>query len=900
MNKRIALLFASMLYLFNMNQVLAHAEHDRARFVSASGKDQGDCKNRFRPCASIGYAAAQANKGDPVLVAQGTYTLNDLQDVFYLISDLVPVFGGYQQVDNYQIQNPSQFTTTLVGVPAEYAASLYAKGFKVIVDSKGISAQLQQQVKVAHASRSKQDANTCENGMAGNFSCQQVDLLGHVPVQELHAASSAANDIWGHTDLNNMREYALVGMRSGISVVDVTEASSPQVIGTISGQSAVWRDLKVYQYFDTNIQAWRAYAYSTVDSASEGLSIIDLNDLPNSVSLVTRQLDDPAAHNIYISNVDYSLNINNAPFASQVHILGAADAGGSLKSYSLSNPIELAPTHRFADATRSDYSHDASSVFIGDERATRDCRNANQDGCTVLLDFNERSLRLWDHSNLSRAVELSDTTYPNANYTHSGWWTEDKQYVLVHDELDEQRAGLNTTVRVFDISSLSAPELIATWTGETPAIDHNGFVLGNKYYMSTYERGLTVLDISDPSAPKELGFFDSFPSNDSNSFNGAWGVYPYLPSGNILLSDIQGGLFILRDKTQAENMLPVYFPASEYTVDEGEDLHIAISLPEGTRGSVDYQLIYASASADDIALGSEGTLTWQANQATQTITLRAITDDIGEHPEYAFVRLNNPRDGLTLKAPYLAKVTINSVTNAQSRISPIETEWTVKEIDQQLSIPLLRSGDLQAASTVNIAFAKSTSDLTLQTSSLSWNSGESGEQDIILDIIDDDLLEPSETIELVISTSDDTILERNMISITILDDESNQAPIVSLPTSINSNTRQAISISAEASDPEGAELRYQWQQSAGDTVTVQGANTPTINFTAPDSAQTLVFTVQVSDDFGLSSAASVNVNVVSPPAAVVAESPSGGGGSMGILFITTSVLVLIRRQSFGK
>jgi hypothetical protein len=94
-------------------------------------------------------------------------------------------------------------------------------------------------------------------------------------------------------------------MRSSIVVVDVTEPTAPNVVGEVTGQSTSWRDVKVYQYFDRNAARWRAYAYSSADSVTEGFTIIDLNDLPNSVSLLKRNNDDNRAHNIYISNVDY-------------------------------------------------------------------------------------------------------------------------------------------------------------------------------------------------------------------------------------------------------------------------------------------------------------------------------------------------------------------------------------------------------------------------------------------------------------------------------------------------------------------------------------------------------------------------------------------------------------------
>lgn len=310
----------------------------------------------------------------------------------------------------------------------------------------------------------------------------------------------------GHVDLNTQREYAIVGMRASIAVVDVTEPTSPVVVGEVQGQSTSWRDVKVYQYYDSTANRWRAYAYSSADSVTEGFTIIDLNDLPNSVSLLRRNTDDNRAHNIYISNVDYTFNtaLNNARV--QLHLMGQDSDGGAFRSYALQVPRTPSATYKPSSLNRNDYAHDASSMLITDERAQSECNNAEGDGCTVMLDFNENELRLWDHTNASSVEELSKISYADVAYTHSGWFSEDKRYAFVHDELDERNFSLNTRVMVFDITSLTTPILAGTWTSDNTTIDHNGYVRGNRYYMSNYERGLTILDISNPAAPEQVGF----------------------------------------------------------------------------------------------------------------------------------------------------------------------------------------------------------------------------------------------------------------------------------------------------------------------------------------------------------------------------------------------------------
>jgi choice-of-anchor B domain-containing protein len=143
--------------------------------------------------------------------------------------------------------------------------------------------------------------------------------------------------------------------------------------------------------------------------------------------------------------------------------------------------------------------HDAASMTVTDARKDTQCANASaSEYCDVLFDFNESTLDIWDITDPGSPVRLSQTPYGNAGYSHSGWSSEDQQYVYLQDELDERDRGLSTTLRIFSISDLRSPTLAGIWTGPTRAIDHNGFVRGNRYYMSNYARGLTILDISNP------------------------------------------------------------------------------------------------------------------------------------------------------------------------------------------------------------------------------------------------------------------------------------------------------------------------------------------------------------------------------------------------------------------
>ncbi len=642
--------------------VFAHAEHDKARYVAETGKDEGRCDLTESPCQTIAYAAKQAGKGDRILVAEGRYDITDVDSIFYLSSSAVPVTGGHQK-NTFQKTSASTGKSILIGVPPEFAEGLAEKGFTVITDTKGLNREQQQYLDAKQsqlaAMNSAQTNVPCAQGKAGEFSCNQLDLLAHVPLSILGNSASHGNDIWGHYDLNDGREYALVGLTNGVSIVEVTDPLNPRVVSFIASQNTIWRDLKTYQFFDANLRRWRSYAYVTADAASVGTMILDLNQLPKNVVVAASEATDTSAHNIYISNVDYSTGVALTGKTAYMHVAGSDKQGGAFNSYSLANPINPAAVYKNPFNSRNWYSHDVSSLWITDTRREQ-CVDKNND-CDLLLDYNENEILLWDKTNNATPENLSRTQYQYVSYVHSGWWTEDKQFISVHDELDEQRYSLNTRVRFFSISNLRAPELAGEYIGPTSAIDHNGYTRGNRYYISNYERGLVVLDISDPRTPKEAGFFDTYPITDSASFNGAWGTYPFLPSGNILVNDINSGLYVIRDNTASEQGRTA-FASARISAKEGETVTVVVQRRDGSESAVDvfYETQAGNAREGEDYIAARGSVHWAEGDVADKLIEIPITTDSpdDEFSEHFFVRLFNPRKGLALGAPNLLQVTI--------------------------------------------------------------------------------------------------------------------------------------------------------------------------------------------------------------------------------------------------
>jgi hypothetical protein len=80
----------------------------------------------------------------------------------------------------------------------------------------------------------------------------------------------------------------------------------------------------------------------------------------------------------------------------------------------------------------------------------------------------------------------------------------------------------------------------------TNTIIHNTYFLNNYAVNSYYTYGVSIFDVTRKNNLVEVGNFDTSPGFSGDGFNGAWGVWCYLPSGNIIASDIETGLWVLK------------------------------------------------------------------------------------------------------------------------------------------------------------------------------------------------------------------------------------------------------------------------------------------------------------------------------------------------------------------
>jgi choice-of-anchor B domain-containing protein len=385
----------------------------------------------------------------------------------------------------------------------------------------------------AHTPQNLAAATTtaCVGGFAGAYPCNNVDLESFLPLANIGGTSgnSAANDIWGWTDPQTGREYAIVGRVFGTSFVDISDPANPVYLGNLPTHGAFgssWRDIKTYN----------DHAFIVSEARNHGMQVFDLTQLrglsgpPVTFSETAHYNKNASAHNIVINE--------DTGYAYIVGASGKNSCSGGLHMVDISNPT--GPS--FAGCFSSDgYTHDAQCVvYTGPD--------AEHQGREICVNSNEDTVTIVDVTNKANPVQLSRTGYSGAAYTHQSWLTEDQVHLLVDDELDEQNFGHNTRTRVFDVSDLDAPALVGSYDSANPAIDHNQYVKGNYSYQANYRSGLRILDLTNvaSAAMTEAAFFDIYPVDDAAQFNAAWSNYPYFDSGIVIVSGIEQGLFVLR------------------------------------------------------------------------------------------------------------------------------------------------------------------------------------------------------------------------------------------------------------------------------------------------------------------------------------------------------------------
>ena len=380
----------------------------------------------------------------------------------------------------------------------------------------------------------------CSGGEASVFGCNDVDLVAFVPVSDLGGErGTRLNDIWGWTDPETRRDYALVGRMDGTSFVDVTDPANPVVVGNLPRTEGIpgtsWRDMKVYSD--------HVFVVSDIAGA-HGMQVFDLTRLREfSGSMLTFDED---AHYDRINSVHNIVINEETGFAYAVGSSAGGDTcGGGLHMIDIRDPKNPTFAGCFADPRTgrigTGYTHDAQCViYRGPDEEHR--------GKEICFGANENALSIADVTDKENPVALSIETYPNIGYAHQGWLTQDQAYFFMGDETDEFRQVPNTRTLIWDVKDLDEPLLVDEFFSDNTSSDHNLYIVGDLMYQSNYNSGLRVFDVSEPETPRLVGFFDTVPGADSPAMRGSWSNYPFFESGIVVVTSMEEGLFIVKKR----------------------------------------------------------------------------------------------------------------------------------------------------------------------------------------------------------------------------------------------------------------------------------------------------------------------------------------------------------------
>jgi choice-of-anchor B domain-containing protein len=331
------------------------------------------------------------------------------------------------------------------------------------------------------------------------FPQTSITLLGQIAPPHGTTGGVSYAGCWGYTAPDG-REYAILGTATGCSIINITNAAAPVEVGHILGATSLWKEVKSYD----------RYAYVVADvNGSQGLQIINLANLPASVSLDTTILS-LGGFSILQS---HTISIHDG----YLYLNGT---GSGMIIASLANPRR--PQYLGRWTTR--YVHDS---YI---------RNDTIFAAAI----NNGRLDIINGANKAAPSLIASIAYTGGG-THNVWTTKDRRYAITTDEIGSTAKNL----KVWNLQNLPSVSTtpVATFTPNPADIVHNVFIRGDYAYVAWYTAGLRIVNITDPTAPLDAGGYDTSTMPPGN-YDGMWACYPFFPSGKIIGSDMQNGLYI--------------------------------------------------------------------------------------------------------------------------------------------------------------------------------------------------------------------------------------------------------------------------------------------------------------------------------------------------------------------
>lgn len=331
-------------------------------------------------------------------------------------------------------------------------------------------------------------------GLTGNFSLSAQNYNLQFRSKLAFPGQKLAN-ICGYAQ--NGREYALVGANRGLIIVDVTDPDNPVQIVQIPGPVNDWKEIKTYEH----------YAYVTSEGG-QGVQIVDMSALPSP--------DLPYKHYTGDGSILGQLGT--------IHALHIDTKAGFLYAWGSKLFSGGAVILDIADPYNPVYAGKYDALgYIHDGYVDNDTMYAAHiySGTLSIVDMHDKA-----------NPQLLGTVQTPGRFTHNSWLLDDRKHILT---TDEAFPSFVTAYDISDPSNITELDRLSTNDG-TQSIGHNTHVLNDWAITSWYTDGFTIIDAHRPDNLVEVARYDTYAN--SGKFDGCWGVYPFLPSGNIIASNI--------------------------------------------------------------------------------------------------------------------------------------------------------------------------------------------------------------------------------------------------------------------------------------------------------------------------------------------------------------------------
>ena len=311
--------------------------------------------------------------------------------------------------------------------------------------------------------------------------------------------------IWGYVAPDG-REYALLGCPNGTAFIDVTDSANIHEVDFIEGLNNNWREMKTYSH----------YAYVVSEATNSKLQIIDLQYLPDSVSLVKTWSYSTYTKTHSISQFDHYLYLNG----------GNSASSGGITILDVIDPVNPVKLGQWTDL----YVHD--------------CRVVND--TIYAANINDERVSIINATNKSAPSTVRTFVNLPGSGPHNTALSKDRKRLFVTDEIGTAPYRL----KVWNIEDKGNITYVTNWqpTNITTSIVHNIETYGDIAVIAHYSAGIRIVDISNPDMLQEIAWYDTYPSNNNESYNGCWGVYMF-PSGKIVASDRQTGFYCIKANT---------------------------------------------------------------------------------------------------------------------------------------------------------------------------------------------------------------------------------------------------------------------------------------------------------------------------------------------------------------